>query len=71
MFCLFVFSGGYEGDVPPHSLHPHLSPLPSREREEIYGALPQRERKRRRFSLLLFGFLIETFRNDGLEGKIP
>jgi len=43
---------------------------PRRERERICRAIPGRMRGgiHRRFSLLLFGFLIETFRNDEQEG---
>jgi len=45
-------------------IHPHLSPLPSRARGRKRES---QERKRicRGSPFLLFGFLIDTFRNDG------
>ena len=45
-------------------IHPHPDPLPSRKRERI-GESREGGKIHRGFPVLLFGFLINTFRNDG------
>ena len=48
-FSLLIF-GGYEGDVPPHSLHPHPFPLPSRARGKQRNRGKNKEIERKEFS---------------------